>query len=537
LTRPAWIYDGSLIDDPLGYGERAVRFLRALRHPKTGKPFQVDPWLERIVRRIYGPRHANGSRIVRSVIVMIPRGGRKTTLGAALALLHLFGPERVPLGQVVLAAYDRAQARIAFDEATGLVMARRAIADAVRVRDSRHEITDKRSRSVLKAVSSDAAAQNGRTPSFVLFDEIHAWRNRRLYDVLRTGLGKTANTLSVVISQAGVGTETLAAEVFDYARRVSADPSLDPGTLPILFETAKDADWKDEAVWHEANPGLDHGYPDLPSLRQMAREAETRPALREKFKNDHLNVWLDRASSPFVEMVAWNAAANDNLGEPTGPVWLGVDLSASGDLTSIVAAWRDPEREGGVCVRPWFYCPAEALERREAAAGVPYVQWANDNLIIPTPGEVVDLDRIEADIRALCDRLDVAEIAFDPALSHGVMARLGDAGLPVVAFRQGALTMMPAIATTERLINGRGLRHPGHPILDWNLGNIEVETNPLGHMVRFRKPSRHACIDGAVAMTMAVQRCANGEDGKSIYDDETKRPDGPLVIHEWDFAA
>jgi len=466
---------------------------------------------------------------------MIPRGGRKTTLGAGLALLHLFGPERVPLGQVVLAAYDRAQARIAFDEATGLVMARRAVADAVRVRDSRHEITDKRSRSVLKAVSSDAAAQNGRTPSFVLFDEIHAWRNRRLYDVLRTGLGKTANTLSVTISQAGVGHNNLAAEVFDYARRVAADSSLDPGTLPILFETAKDADWREEAVWHEANPGLEHGYPDLPSLRQMAREAETRPALREKFKNDHLNVWLDRASSPFVEMATWNAGADADLGAPSGPVWLGVDLSASGDLTSIVLAWRDPDREGGVCVRPLFFCPADALERREAVAGVPYTRWAKDGLLFPTPGEVVDLNVIERTIRDLCEQHDVAEIAFDPALSHGVMGRLTEDGLPVVAFRQGALTMMPAIQTTERLINGGGLRHPGHPILDWNLGNIEVEANPLGHMVRFRKSSRHQCIDGAVAMTMAVQRCANGEDGKSIYDDETKRPDGPFVIHEWDF--
>ena len=34
-TFPIWIYDGSVIDDPLGYGERAVRFLKALKHPKN----------------------------------------------------------------------------------------------------------------------------------------------------------------------------------------------------------------------------------------------------------------------------------------------------------------------------------------------------------------------------------------------------------------------------------------------------------------------------------------------------------------------
>ncbi len=34
-TYPEWIFDGSPIADPLGHGERAVRFLRLLRHPKT----------------------------------------------------------------------------------------------------------------------------------------------------------------------------------------------------------------------------------------------------------------------------------------------------------------------------------------------------------------------------------------------------------------------------------------------------------------------------------------------------------------------
>ena len=34
-TFPEWIYDNSPILDPLGHGERAVRFLRALRHPNA----------------------------------------------------------------------------------------------------------------------------------------------------------------------------------------------------------------------------------------------------------------------------------------------------------------------------------------------------------------------------------------------------------------------------------------------------------------------------------------------------------------------
>ena len=100
---PSWITDPSEIADPMGYGERAVRFLKMLRHPKNpapGNPFQLDPWQEAIIRRVYGPRDADGRRIVRRVVLVVPRGNRKTSLAAGMTLLHLIGPERMP-GQLV----------------------------------------------------------------------------------------------------------------------------------------------------------------------------------------------------------------------------------------------------------------------------------------------------------------------------------------------------------------------------------------------------------------------------------------------------
>lgn len=123
-TFPEWIYDGSDIPDPFGHGERAVRFLRSLRHPKSilpGRAFSLDPWQERIVRRVYGPRHENGTRIVNTVALLLPRGNRKTSLAAALALLHTIGPERRPGGEAIFAAADRKQAGIGFREAAGII--------------------------------------------------------------------------------------------------------------------------------------------------------------------------------------------------------------------------------------------------------------------------------------------------------------------------------------------------------------------------------------------------------------------------------
>src|SRR3954447_2175421 len=138
-TYPHWIFDDSPIPDPFGYGERAVEFLRRLKHPKSTLPrkqFQLDPWQERIVRAIYGPRDDQGNRIVSVVVILVPRGNRKTSLSAALALLHTIGPERVPGGECIFAASDRKQAGIAFKEARGIVQADKRVLSNVKVYDA-----------------------------------------------------------------------------------------------------------------------------------------------------------------------------------------------------------------------------------------------------------------------------------------------------------------------------------------------------------------------------------------------------------------
>lgn len=63
---PHWIYDGSAIADPFGYGQEAVDFIQALKHPASAAPkgrFQLYDFQERMTRRIYGPRNPDGSRI------------------------------------------------------------------------------------------------------------------------------------------------------------------------------------------------------------------------------------------------------------------------------------------------------------------------------------------------------------------------------------------------------------------------------------------------------------------------------------------
>jgi Phage terminase-like protein, large subunit len=518
-TYPDWIYDGSEIPDPLGFGERAVKFLRALKHPKSGKAFQLDPWQERVVRRIYGPRKDDGTRVVRTVVLLLPRGNRKTSLAAALALLHTIGPERVPGGEVIVAASDRKQAKIAYREALGLCQAHPKIAPNIRPKDYTNQILYPKIGSFLEAISSDAGTQHGRTPVFVLADELHAHKKRDLWDVLRSGLVKTAGSLLVVATTAGRGQENIAWEIVEDARKVARGEVDDPSILPVLFEAQKDDDWTDEEVWRRVNPGLAHGYPDIEGLRQLAFEGTRRIGDREAFRQLNLNIWLDHSADPFVEMSVYDEGSGevdlDHLEATSEPCWLGVDLSSNSDLTCVVACWKDGE--DGYQVWPWYFCPEDNLRARADRDQVPYPTWAEEGHIIPTPGNVVDFRIVEDHIRELCARFHVQEIAFDPHLGRVMMANLLEDGLPVVEFRQGWVSMAPAVKELERAIIGHRFRHGGHPVLRWNFENIAVHTDQAGNR-SFHKGKSRDRIDGAVAAAMAVSRCHDGNSNRSSYD-------------------
>lgn len=521
VRRPTWIYDGTVIDDPFGYGERAVDFLRRLRHPKSRLPdqaFDLPLFWERIVRRIYGPCDGKGRRLVKTVFVLLPRGARKTTLGAGLSLLHTFGYERATGGQALAAASAEDQATIAFDEALAITKATPWLAKVAKPTESTLLLEYPKTGSVFRAISSDGAAQLGKTPNFVLADELIAWKNRELWKALRTGLVKVAGSLLIVITQAGRGQENLAFKMLEYARKVDAGEIDDPGFLPVLFEMAADADWRDERLWHLVNPGLAEGFPDLDGLRQLAREAAERPADRDDFRQFNLNVWLDHSASPFVDMGVYDEGAGPvDLDELEGaPCWIAVDMGLTTDLTAVVACWRDGD--DGFQVAAWFFCPADNLQARADRDGVPYPLWAELGFILPTPGNVTDYAAVEQHIRGLVDRFNVQEIVADPAYAQSVITPLTADGLPTATMRQGWITMAPAVKELERAIVGRRFRHGGNPVLRWMFDNVAVETDKAGNRM-FHKGRSKDRIDGAVASAMAVARCAAG-DARSAYDSD-----------------
>lgn len=529
-TFPEWVFDNSPIPDPLGHGERAVQFLRALRHIKSDQPgraFTLYPWQERIVRAIYGPRDADGDRIVTRVFFFIPRGNRKTSLAAALSLLHLIGPEKVPGGELVFAACDKRQAGIAFKEATNTVRLDSRLAQVTKITDQRNAAKEIESRikgfeSKLEVVSSDGSRQNGTTPTFVLCDEIHAWKEgagAEMWEVLESGVSKSRNGLIITATTAGRGAEGFAADQYAYARDVALGKITDPSVLPILFEIQDGDDWTDEAVWHRCNPGLQYGFQDLKDLRNKTHRAKNMPSAAYGFQQYHLNKWHGNSRDPLFDMPSYDRRKLDDY-EPDLeqlPAYIGVDLSQTGDLTAVAVAFRHPD--GQVTLRNTCFVPSADLEGRAHKDRAPYQQWADRDLIQLCPGGVIDQKQVEDHIRNLCATYDVQEIAVDPALARVLTQNLTDSNLPVFTHPQSALIMSEATGNLIRTVNGELIRHNGDPVLRQHFDNVAVSTNPQSGLVRMHKQRSNGKIDAAIASAMAVSRAVTAHNKKSRYDD------------------
>lgn len=256
------------------------------------------------------------------------------------------------------------------------------------------------------------------------------------------------------------------------------------------------------------NPGLRYGYPDLDSLRQLAREARERPADRAAFMQFHLGIRQEHSVAPFVEMSRKPSRPEGFCGRR--------HVVDHGPERRRRCSPRRRRRRDGPSV---LFVPREKLQSRADRDGVPYVRWAEQGLITATDGNAIDYRVIEQKIRWLHQFFDVQEDAFDKAFAQPVMGPLLDDGFPVITMQRGWVTQPPALNLLERAIDNRQFRHGGHPVLRWNFENVVVHTDSAGNRVMHKGKSRDR-IDGAAATWMAVSRAPGAVRHRNIYEYE-----------------
>lgn len=439
----------------------------------------------------------------RTFILSVGRKNAKTAFSAFLLLLHLCGPEYKMNSQLISTAQSKDQAAVLFELAAKVVRMSPDLMAVVTIRDTAKQLLCKELGTVYKALSAEVSTSFGKSPAFVVHDELGQVKGPRslLFDAVETATAAQEEPLSIIIStQAPTDADLLSLLIDD------ALTGADPTTKVELYTADMDLDPFSEEAIRQANPHFDD-FMNQTEVFKQANDARRMPSKESSYRNLVLNQRVE-ARNPFVTRATWQACGTKAKRGPGArlQLWGGLDLASVSDLCALELI---DQYENAWNVESTFWLPKEGLEEKSRLDKVPYDLWAKDKLLLTTPGKSIEYEYVAEHLRGIFDRHDVQAIGFDRYNMKFLKPWLSKAGfteaelLKFIEFGQGFVSMSPALRELEgMLLNGK-IRHGGNPILQMCAANSTVITDPAGNR-KFVKAKASGRIDGMVALAMGV---------------------------------
>lgn len=467
-------------------------------------------------------RKADGWRRFSTVYIEVARKFGKSIL-SAIVMLYCLRHEREVGAQIRIAATTGAQARIVFGVMQKMIRRSAALRELGLRVFANAILHDEDGGGDAQPINSKSSTQDGLNPSAYCVDELHAHRDRGLFDVLKSSRGARRNPLSWYITTAGYDQLGVAYEQRTFVTKVLQGVFTAEHYFGIIFTLDEGDEWTDERVWVKANPMLGI-TPQIDEMRQYCQEAKDSPASEAEFKTKRLNLWLTGASS-WLNLSQWDACADPSmrLDDFRGELaCIGGDLAQKDDLAALAIAF---ERGGVVYGFLKFYLPRLVVEQRARAVPA-YRLWADQGLLTLTEGNTLDEAAVEADVRQWCEQFDIRAIAFDQFGSAGITTRLASDGLPAVLTPKNAKTFTEPSRELEVRVRQGLLRHDGNAILRWNASNVCVTRRADDSLLPKKdhpdSPNKIDGIDGLLLAMGSLRRTiAEGDTSRSVWEDDS----------------
>jgi len=507
------------------HAQRAIRFIESLKHTKgkwAGVNFDLLDWQKQIIGDIFGTLKHDGYRQYSTAYIEIPKKNGKSELAAAVALKLLCADDEYG-AEIYGCAADKQQASIVFDVAVDMVDQHPALKKRIKPILSKKRLLYTPTRSFYQVLSSEAFTKHGLNPHGVVFDELHAQPNRQLYDVMTQGSADArTQPLFFIITTAGDDPErtSIGWEVHKYADEIIKKIRVDNNFYAMIYGIGENDDPWLEGNWYKSNPSLGHTI-QVDAVRKAVLQAKDNPANERTFRQLRLNQWVNYYNTDWIPVEYWDKSAGMVVSEKLKGLscFAGMDLSSKVDVSSLVLVFPPSTDCKNWRVLPFFWIPEESMKERIRKDKIPYDVWVKSGFIKATPGNVIDYDVIESDIKKLAQIYKIEQIGFDPWAAHQLAGHLAEEGLEMVEMRQGAKTLSPPMKELEKLVRGCELNHGGNPVLRWMFNNIKVKQDE-NENIRPIKMKGTKRIDGIVALIMALGRAMTQKPKKpSIYEE------------------
>lgn len=473
-----------------------------------GKSIELELWQKAFIAAAFGFIHKiDGTRQYREILLIVARKNGKSTIASAIGL-YLLIADGEPGAEVYAVATKKDQAKLVWLDAKRMVNKSPTLRKRIKplVSELRADSYD----ASFKPLGSDSETLDGLNVHGSMMDEIHAWKDKNLYDVIVDGMSAREQPMNFMITTAGTVRESVYDMKYEEAEMLLNglyDPEgyKDERFLPIIYELDSRDEWTDESCWPKANPGLGT-IKKVDQLQTKVNKAKANPLLVKNLLTKDFNI-RETGTETWLSFEELNNTMTFDITQLQPNYGIGgADLSKTTDLTAAKVIFMLPNDEN-VYVTQMYWLPEDLLELRAKEDKIPYDLWHDKGYLRTTPGNKVHPRFVTewfVEVREQFD-LYIPWIGYDGwSADYWVEEMKGQFGneamIPVI---QGKKTLSGPMHALGADLKAKKIVYNNNPIDKWCLSNTVVDMDKNGNIQPHKGSNQRRRIDGTAALLNA----------------------------------
>lgn len=490
----------------------AIEFIENFcKHSKGkwgGKPIVLEVWQKAFIAAAFGFVHGiDGTRKYREVLLVVARKNGKSTVGSGIGL-YLQIADGEPGSEVYAVATKKDQAKLVWLESKRMV--KKSPALLKRIKPLVSEMVSEWNDSTFKPLGSDSETLDGLNVHGAMMDEIHAWKDKNLYDVIVDGTSSREQPMIFMITTAGTVRESVYDMKYEEAEMLlngldDPDGYKDDRFLPIIYELDKREEWTDPSKWAKANPGLGT-IKKVDQLETKVNKAKANSLLVKNLLTKDFNI-RETSTEAWLTFEQLNNPDTFDI-EKLKPSYGigGCDLSSTTDLTAAKVIFMVPE-DPHIYVKQMYWLPEDLLEQRSKEDKIPYNLWHEQGILRTTPGNSVHYKFVTKWFLEIRDEYGIylPWIGYDKwSANYWVEDMQGYFGKEaMIPIAQGKQTLSSPMKLLGADLESKLINYNNHTIDKWCLSNTAIDVDKNLNIQPNKTKNQRRRIDGTAALLNA----------------------------------
>jgi phage terminase large subunit-like protein len=490
----------------------AIEFIENFcKHSKGkwgGQPIILELWQKAFLAAAFGFVHKiDGTRKYREVLLVVARKNGKSTVASGIGLYLQVGDGEAG-SEVYAVATKKDQAKLVWLEAKRMV--KKSPVLLRRIKPLVGDLISDWNDSSFKPLGSDSETLDGLNVHGAMMDEIHAWKDKNLYDVVVDGTSSREQPMIFMITTAGTVRESVYDMKYEEAEMLlngfdNEDGYKDDRFLPIIYELDNRSEWTDPSTWRKANPGLGT-IKKLDQLETKVNKAKSNSLLVKNLLCKDFNI-RETSSEAWLTFEQLNNTEKFNILDLKPSYGIGgCDLSSTTDLTAAKVIFMVPNNPE-IYVMQMYWLPEDLLDQRSKEDKIPYNIWYDMGLLRVSPGNSVHPKYVTEWFLELRDEygLYLPWIGYDSWSAKYWVEEMQnhfgvEAMIPVI---QGKKTLSSPMKLLGADLDSKKIVYNNNPIDKWCLSNTAIEVDKNLNIQPCKTNNQRRRIDGTAALLNA----------------------------------